>query len=355
MNRKKLPLFYKIYIPVVAFFIIVIIVGTFIINGLLAEYESIHPKNEADRIFEKYYNDRGFDALAELCKDSYPLETSGNIANYLRENYGNTEEMSCTSGSKRDGLFTYIVKLGDYKISSFTLKERSERSKHGWTMYEEGDFRLFLKTESVSVIAPAGYSVAVNSTELFDGYISEKDLPGEGDNLLPKGVEGVKYTKYTIDGLLADPEITAKAPDGQVSEVKLDKNEDVYRAALLHDEALKTAHGEYALKAAQEYSKYMQDDQWWGGISQYFDPESDIYESTRTSLTMFVMDHDGFRFDDVFVGEFYGYSDDVFSCRISFTHVLTDRGNEYKDYFDSTIFFRNVDGTYKICGMINNA
>lgn len=70
---------------------------------------------------------------------------------------------------------------------------------------------------------------------------------------------------------------------------------------------------------------------------------------------MFVIDHNGYRFDDVFVGEFYGYSDDVFSCRVSFTHVLTAGAQEYKDYFDSTIFFRRVDGTFKICGMINNA
>lgn len=114
-------------------------------------------------------------------------------------------------------------------------------------------------------------------------------------------------------------------------------------------------HKDYVLKAAEEYSKYMENDSWWGGISQYFDPSSEIYESARTSLTMFVIDHNGYRFDDVFVGEFYGYSDDVFSCRVSFTHVLTAGAQEYKDYFDSTIFFRRVDGTFKICGMINNA
>ena len=35
--------------------------------------------------------------------------------------------------------------------------------------------------------------------------------------------------------------------------------------------------------------------------------------------------------------------------------LLTAGAQEYKAYFDSTIFFRRVDGTFKICGMINNA
>ncbi len=354
MAKRTLPLFYKIFFSVLVLAVCAVGVGLWMLNGVLEEYESVQPKNVADEIFAKYYASHDFDTLAAKCATENPFESAADVASYLHEKYDGAE-MTCTSGAAQGEAPTYIVKVNDYKISSFTLKESAEKSKHGWVKYEEGDFVLYYDTAEVTVTAPETYKVFVNSVELGEAQVAQKDIPGEGDELLPQGVEGVKYTKYTVKGLIKTPEITSESPDGLASEVKYVESEKMYKVSPLFDDALMAEHKDYVLKAAEEYSKYMENDSWWGGISQYFDPSSEIYESARTSLTMFVIDHNGYRFDDVFVGEFYGYSDDVFSCRVSFTHVLTAGAQEYKDYFDSTIFFRRVDGTFKICGMINNA
>ena len=354
MAKRTLPLFYKIFFSVLMLAVCAVGVGLWMLNGVLEEYESVQPKNVADEIFAKYYASHDFDTLAAKCATENPFASAADVASYMHEKYDGAE-MTCTSGAAQGEAPTYIVKVNDYKISSFTLKESAERSKHGWVKYEEGDFVLYYDTAEVTVTAPETYKVFVNSVELGEAQVTQKDIPGEGDELLPQGVEGVKYTQYTVKGLIKTPEIISESPDGLASEVKYVESEKMYRVSPLFDDALMAEHKDYVLKAAEEYSKYMENDSWWGGISQYFDPSSEIYESARTSLTMFVIDHNGYRFDDVFVGEDYGYSDDVFSCRVSFTHVLTAGAQEYKDYFDSTIFFRRVDGTFKICGMINNA
>lgn len=350
---KNIPLFYKIFVPVLLVAIIAAGVGIVILNDILADYEAVQPKHVADTVFEKYYLSRNFEALAEKCTTE-SFETPETVAAYLHEKYGDAE-MSCTSGSSANGLPTYIVKVGDYKISSFTLKESAEKNSRGWTQYEEGEFVLYYDTESVSVIAPEGYRVSVNSVELNDGFIAESEIPGDEDDLLPEGVNGVRYTRYTVNGLLGEPTVTAVSEDGENAEVSFSEEDEAYRAALIYSDELEQTHRDYVLRAAEEYSKYMENDSWWGNVSPYFDPDSEVYESARTSLTMFVIDHTGYRFDDVFVGEFYGYSEEVFSCRVSFTHVLEGRNSEYKDYFDSTLIFRLVDGKWRICGMINHA
>ena len=101
----------------------------------------------------------------------------------------------------------------------------------------------------------------------------------------------------------------------------------------------------------------MSDDQWWGNVAKYFDPESAIYDDAQdvSQYTWFTLDHDSAEIRDATASQFLRYSEDVFSCRVKFTEVLKQGANEFKDFFDSTVIWRRVDGTWKICGMINNA
>ena len=271
MAKRTLPLFYKIFFSVLMLAVCAVGVGLWMLNGVLEEYESVQPKNVADEIFAKYYASHDFDTLAAKCATENPFASAADVASYMHEKYDGAE-MTCTSGAAQGEAPTYIVKVNDYKISSFTLKESAERSKHGWVKYEEGDFVLYYDTAEVTVTAPETYKVFVNSVELGEAQVTQKDIPGEGDELLPQGVEGVKYTQYTVKGLIKTPEITSESPDGLASEVKYVESEKMYRVSPLFDDALMAEHKDYVLKAAEEYSKYMENDSWWGGISQYFDP-----------------------------------------------------------------------------------
>ena len=352
--EKKFPLFYKIYFIVLAFAILAAGVGIWWLNGFLADYEAVQPKHAAEAIFEKYYKSRDFEALAKKCAAGGSFESAENVAKYLHENYDNAE-MTCTSGASKDGTPTYIVKVGDYKISSFTLREMKEKTSRGWEQYEEGDFVLYYAEKSADILAPEGYTVLVNGVTLGEGQITERDIPGKDDGLLPNGVKGVRYVRYKADGILSDPAVTAKAPDGTDTTAVQDKESGEWKVNLKFDAELERAHRDFVLEAAEAYSKYMSNDAWWGGIKGYFDPESEVYESAATSLTGFVLDHNAVRFDDEKTSEFYAYSKDVFSCRVQFTQVLVQGVNEFRDYVDTTFFFRFSDNEWLICGMINNA
>ena len=351
-EKKKLPVFYKILFTCVILALILILVGMVILYGILANYEKSQPKNVADKVFAEYYESGNYEKLAAKCAEGSPFESADDIAAYLNENYKGVE-FTCTAGLEQNGKPTYIVKMGDKKISYFTLKEKNENSD--FKSYEPDTFVVFGNYGTVTIDAPEGYVPYINGTEVPASLITKSDIPDEGDRFLPEGVTGPKHSVYTISGLMGKPELSAKAPDGQDASITEDSTGMNYSVALVSDKELEAEMGEYALKVAQEYSKFMESDSYWGAISGYFDPDSEVYENVATSLNMFVWDHDGYRFDDVKVGSFYRYNENVFSARIAFTHVLVLGAQEFKDYFDTTLIFRNVGGEYKVCGMINHS
>ena len=357
-EKKKFPLFYKIYFVVLAIALIAAVIFIWWFNGFLADYEEAQPRHVADAIFEKYYKSGDFSLLASKCAESNPFESAEAVGAYLRENYAG-KEMSCTTGASKDGAPTYIVKVGDRKISSFTLKESSSKNPRGWEMYEEGDFEVYYATKDATVFAPTGYTVEIDGTALTDEFVAERGVlsPEAEANLLPEGIEGVTYVKYEVSGLIDDPEIKATSPEGRVSPVTFEEKDGAYHAYPLFDEALQAELSEYVIEAVSQYALMMSDDQYWGNVAGYFDPDSAIFDDAQdvSQYTWFTLDHDSASITDASASQFLRYGEDVFSCRVKFTEVLTQGTKEFKDFFDSTVIWRNVGGVWKICGMINNA
>ncbi len=150
-------------------------------------YESVQPKNVADEIFVKYYASHDFDTLAAKCATENPFASAADVASYMHEKYDGAE-MTCTSGAAQGEAPTHIVKVNDYKISLFTQGKRREiEARLG--QHEEGDFVLYYDTAEVTVTAPETYKVFVNSVELGEAQVTQKDIPARGDELLPQGVE----------------------------------------------------------------------------------------------------------------------------------------------------------------------
>jgi len=81
----------------------------------------------------------------------------------------------------------------------------------------------------------------------------------------------------------------------------------------------------------------------------YYDTDSDLWKNIISTENYFVLDHNSYSFKDQKATEFYRYNDDVFSCRVSMTHLLHRWAREdYVDYIDMTLFLRNVNGKYLI-------
>lgn len=353
--KKKFPVFYKIYFAVLALLLIAGGVGLFWLRGFLADYEAAQPKHAADAIYAQYYASGDFAALAKKCAGDDPFLSPDALAAYLTEACAG-KELSWSSGTATDGQPTYVVKAGDVKISSFTLRQKEEPGAR-FAQYEADTFACFYQTDTVAVVAPAGYTVSVNGIDLSETYVTEKDLPGEGDHLLPEGVAGVKYNRYEVTTLSGAPIVTtASSPEGVPAPIAYDETAQVWKASPLFDDSLAADHADFAIETAEIYALYLSNDLPFRSIANYLDLDSELYEDVRDTITYFVIDHDNADFENEVATEFYGYSDDVFSCRVTLTQVLTQGTNQFRDYFDSTLFFRRNDtGRWVLFGMINHA
>lgn len=354
-TRKRLPLFYKIYFAVIAVVLAALVIFLWWLWGFLKDYEASQPKHVADAIFEKYYASGDFSALAAKCAKDDPFEDADTIAKYLNDNYKNAE-MTCTAGAAKNDLPTYIVKVGDEKVSSFTLKE-AEKNSRGWEMYEEGEFEVYYKTAALTIVVPTGYSVSVEGVALGEKYVTESAIPSVDADQLPAGITGITYTKYEINGLLSDPDIRVTGADGRAAEVKYEAEDNAYHTYPLFDEVLEREQKDYVIEAMSRYALMMSADNLWTNVKTYFDPDSQIYEDTYESAQYIwtVIPHDSAEITDAEASQFLRYADDVFSCRVKLTNTLTKDAETWHDRLDWTVVFKNVGGTWLICGMTTNS
>lgn len=367
-NNRKFSVFYAIFFAFIAVFLIALFAVCRFVNGWLADYESSLPKYVAEEVFDKFYlpltSELPDSAVAALIKKSgistSEYENTEILMEYIISAVsGKTLSYTESSAGIESGKIRYIVRISengsDVKLSTFTLCESGESSKYGSPLYELDGIELFCKpTESVSVIAPADYTVYINGIAANDSTITETNI-ASNMKYVPDSLTPVTYTKRDIKELYQAPEIKVLAPDGRESPITLENG--VYTAELLYSDTIASEMTEYVLSAARALSAYMQNDMTFYSCSKYLEKGTELYEATRTSETYWVIDHNGYSFEDESASEFYAYDSNTFSCRVKHVHILKSKKEEdYRDYIDMTLFFRRADenSEYLIFDRTNN-
>lgn len=361
-KAKKMPRFYIVLIWCWCIALCLLGIALFIVNGYLADYESVQPKYVAEEIFNTYFQTKDYGAILEYSDiNDSPFETDEALAEYLFEL---TEEKELSyhpiSSGMDTGVSKYIVKYNEnekeIKIASFTLALGNEKSEKGFSKYELRDFELFYPENiSVEIKAVRGTVPYVNGTALGEEYIVEDDIEHESCAHMPEGVEGIKYTLYRVDGLVCQPKLSAK--DAQGNDIKLSYAplDGYYVTDISYDETLAAEQSEHVIAAAQAFAAYMQNDTTIGKLSPYFDKTTELYRSIKSTLQWAVIDHDSYHFEDAEASEFYRYDENTFSCRVKFVHVLKrKRLEDYRDTVDATFYLHNVDGKYLVYDRTNN-
>ncbi len=186
------------------------------INERLAEYESIQPKYEAERVFNEYFlNSDASDMIgyeegfySEYDKVGAPEKVIASLIDGKKLSY------------KAETRALYSVYADGEVIAQFTLKAHPEKTPllgaHR-PVFDKIDFLIEPEFEVV-VIAPKIAVVMVNGKEITGNMI-------EGDPILLDSVEyfpndvARTMVKYRISGLFAEPTISVESADGTVKYV----------------------------------------------------------------------------------------------------------------------------------------
>lgn len=337
--------FYKIYFSVIAVFAVLLTIMLFSLNGWLKGYEAAQPETLVNGIINEYINKNniyGINKITNLDVSCYETEESINSAIAQITN-GKTLTAS-SSATRIDGCdLAYTVKADGQKIINIYLK-KTEGSSSLLARYEIMEVSLSdTLYKTAKIVFPANTEIKINGNVLKAEDIQNEELPAIPEkykqNILP-----VQYAE--IKNLVSDGISVSAASNGV--ELPVTQSGTQYTVAQNNESALTEKITSFAQEASKTYSAYMQNDSSLTAIRKYFATDTEFYENLRTSLVIFALDHNGYRFEDVKTQEFYKFSENIYRCRITLTQVLIKGGSEYKDYFDKNVYVYYNNGNMSV-------
>lgn len=361
-KASQISLFWAIYFGVAAAAIVVVIVALQVVKDRLAEYEAVQPKYVAAEVFSDYFEPIRYEKLlADARYDAGTVEP-GEIVEYLQDEVGDSQLTYSIGSSNAPNEVRYIVKAGGKQFASINLCLSENKSRHGFDTYEFSYLELYINTEdttepielTVTIETPSAYSVTVDGKPLSEELLVSKYIRTDVMLYYPQDITGVEYAVYTLNGLEELPgEITVIDPDGQNAEISFDENTGTYTAGITYSQALAEEYSGYVTEAMEKYAEYVQASETVGlnSIKGYFDTDSDLYADVVAAggSRWMVIDWSSASYENVNVGEFYAFTPEIFSCRVSFTQVLHRDGREdYRDNVNKCVFLHLTEDGYKI-------
>lgn len=339
--------FSKIYISVVAAFLVLLVAGSLVFAAALADYENTLPKTKAEKYFVEYVKTGKLYGIGGT-----EFESKVDVVNAFSERYKGKELTLLPAISAENGVYKYVVKAGDEKVLSITIVSNGKESKFGFPSYSIEKLNLHFGN-SITLRAPADCIVQVNGVKLEEKHRFSQDK----DNIsFPEGVEGTPIYTYRINNLFKEPDIVAKDQNGKTLQVVYDETSKECEVIQNYDQDLQQKYGYLARTVVRTYATYMQNDCKFADVAKYFQKATDTYEYIRTSEVGWVWAHEGFEFSDEWSGEFEKINDNVFTCRVKMTQTLYLTNNQpYKDYIDVTLCFnKQQNGTYLVYSLKGN-
>jgi len=358
-SRKK-SVFYICYFTFFSFLIIAILIGLKYLWGVLGNYEQCLPEYVIENIVNSFKN-----------KDYESIYTSANISlsefedkltfNSYMENKISKGEIIAQKEPKSKSLpneLVYSIFSGENKLASVSLNILPEKSKYGFKKYEVGGLSNVLNAEnSVTILAPDTAKVFLNGIEVSQKYVSEKDLTFSELKNIPEGYPQPRLVKYYINGLIFEPKITATGYLGNNLEAtKNDKTGEI----VIFPNATQSFADELSpmvVEVAQTYTKYVTKDTTFAELSKYFMKEISLYKYLSNLDVNFYADHDKYEFLNTKTSNFKMYSDECFSCDISYDHYVYRTSHNKKYHYPSnlTFYFLKKNDKWQVFNMNINS
>ena len=368
-KQKKGPrlggvIFYTVYFLFILITVLAVYLGLRSIRDWLADYEAAQPTYKAQQVFDQLFTDPDWGALyvSAGAKDS-AYEGKDEYVAYMEQKVGDSklnymETAGGLSGKK------FIVRLGDEKVASFTLKDTKNVSvKLDLTNLDSlgaiPDWQLdrvevfFQRNGSYRIVKMDGYTAYVNGVALDDSFtIMEATTIAE--QYLPSGLTGVSMCTQEVTGLMEKPEVTVNDENGNPVEVTYDEETRTFTART-ESNTMSEDQKEVALEAAKINALWMIEEvKDRGKVAKYYDASSKPYDDIVHLGELWMQGHAGYEFKNEEVTKFAAYGSDMFSVYVSLDLDVTRKDGTVKNHdFAKTLFFKNISGSWKVVEWTN--
>lgn len=348
------PLFWRIYIPIVAVSVVAMFFCLQPLRQWLETYEAAQPKNVSAQIFEDYFSDPDWKEIYALsgAKDT-PYEGVLAYDEYMKAKVGSEKLTYQRVESEIPELYKYNVYLGNEKIAAYTIANSVETKIPQW---ELSSVEIYIeRSVCVTVEKAPGYTVYINDVALDDS-LTVRSTVTVAEKYLPEGVHGYRIDQQHLSGLLIDPAVRVVNESGEEIALTQDPETGIYKLQAPDSPSITEEEKMLAWNAALADAKFSMRKISATALKKYFDENSKLYKDIIKN-PLFIQKHQSSYIDEsaIEVSQFYRYSEDCFSAKVKLeVNVIRNNGTTKTYPLDKTYFFtRNAQGKYLVTNYTN--
>lgn len=365
-RNKKLPLFWKIFIAFTSLICVGFIVVWCILWSFLDSYEKSRIENTMDKIIER---------LDSGDKEFFKEYLVSDEAAFGTDDAKGMEIESFLTELASPGKWSYTKKAGEYSADrpvyalkkdgkktelAVSVKKLDERGKFNTPKWEiEGLSGVEYKAKEYKIEVPDGYEVSVNGTVLSDGYKTEIK-ESEVLNNVTRYIEVPKTAVYTIHNVYGKPDIKVRGLITGKEQPLISEKDGEFVFGFEANEDIQNSQEERIKTITETYALYVLDDKKFGSISPYIlrDSYAYTYLSNVSSINQWTAEHTKPEFNNMKVYNYQNYTDDCFSCEVSFDEKFTVLSNGNVQEYSTNIqyiFLKKNGGWYIVDVILKKA
>lgn len=263
-----------------------------------------------------------------------------------------------TAGKKGENTLHYSILADGEEVAHATLAPKEKGGILGLALYKVQELG---GTKELTILAPAGATVLLKNVELKESDVRNtaivpkelKKLHAYSKNI----IEIPTYDEYLIGGLFSMPnieEIEVILSDGTKAESVFVQEQSIIAGKPVSKELIETVTERVTL-ITKKYSYYMSDDLGWPGFKGYLVNTSPVYDRLRTLEVYWYTLHDSTRFENMVIDDFFVFSDELISLRLTYDYIVVGQGKVTTYDTDLTYFLAiDTDGKWRVAEMIVN-
>lgn len=300
--------------------------------GVLIDYEASLPDVNMEKFMVEFQEEN----LSNLL-DKFPAAISEyDDAENLKEAYVAMISGKELSFAKLTGRYTnatpvYTINSGEDVIAVAELTEVG-KNDHGFSVWEMSNV-IFdgygPERISMKIKAPESAVVEVNDTVIDEKYLTGNESVEMISNISEYVERVPEYKIYEIDNLIEKPQI--KVSGDYIKEV----SEEGYNVSYTFDtdETLKQEVSGRITAMAREYGAYLINKGSLSALRSYMVGKAGEYVSNIPAIWAYLVNEEySFNFTNENIDNFVRYSEDCFSCDVSFTLNVVYRGTRHISY-----------------------
>lgn len=299
-----------------------------------------------------------------LLTDGQILADPQEIASYILQKGADEEDGGITfrvvNAESDENHKVYLIKAGDKKILK-TVIERSEKEyAFGFTGWQEKETILLSDAFPVTKLRmqiPQSDQLMVNGRTIGREYlVSEGDRINLLSRLISEGFISEQPTTdtYEIPGIFFQKEVKATDPSGRTYDCIL--TGDTYAGGFDAPQEFIDEQYDRVIEMFEPYAFYFSGESGQGELARIMIDDSPAYNSATSADVSWMQEHSDVEITEEKAENFKKYSDDCFSCDISFLQTIYQDDDPVKTWdTNMTWVFVRDDEDFYIADFVTRA